>query len=324
MSKHRGTSHKQTLTKTKTQTFHEHLIELKRRFFYVGISVFIFSALAYSVERKLVAILLKPAGGQNFIYTNPGGGIDFLFRVCVYTGIVCSLPVLVYNTLRFIEPVINRPSWRFIILGSIASSLLAILGVMFGYFIGLPNALHFLFHQFTTIQIRPLVTIQSYLGFVMVYMVGSALMFQLPLLLIFFNRIRPLKPKTLIKYERWVVAAAFLIAGLMNPSPNIISLFVVAIPFILMYQVGILIIVTLNKSWKPAEYHNTKLADIKYIERQKKLKLIVALSRSVVSQSATAIYLSKPSTTIDTDNTPLAQRQANYRRDQNLDFAAAN
>jgi sec-independent protein translocase protein TatC len=79
-------------------------------------------------------------------------------------------------------------------------------------------------------------------------MVGSALLFQLPLILVFINRIKPLQPKQLLHYERWVILAAFVMAGLMNPTPNIISQLLVAGPFILMYQVGIGIIAVINRS----------------------------------------------------------------------------
>jgi sec-independent protein translocase protein TatC len=237
---------------TAVQPFIDHAQELRRRVYYIAASIILWGAAIYSVQQQVVNVLLRPAKGQHFIYTTPGGGIDFLFRICVYGGIVLSLPVIIYNSLRFIEPLMNQQSRRFVTMSSLAASALAALGVVFGYYIGLPAALHFLLHQFTTVQIQPLVTIQAYLGFVIVYMFGSALLFQLPLLLIFINRIKPLQPKRLLHYERWVILAAFILAGLMNPSPNIISQLLVAGPFIIAYQVAIVIIAVLNRNRKPA------------------------------------------------------------------------
>jgi sec-independent protein translocase protein TatC len=233
------------------QPFIDHAHELRRRIYYIAASVILWGAAIYSVQQHVVNVLLRPAKGQHFIYTSPGGGIDFLFRICVYGGIVLSLPVIIYNSLRFVEPLMSRPSRRFVALGSLAATGLALVGVVFGYYVGLPAALHFLLHQFTTVQIQPLVTIQAYLGFVIVYMFGSALLFQLPLLLLFINRIKPLKPKRLLHYERWVILAAFVLAGLMNPSPNILSQLLVAGPFIVAYQVAIVLIALLNRNRKP-------------------------------------------------------------------------
>lgn len=232
--------------------FIEHAYELRRRLYYIIISIVVWGAAIYGIQQHVVNALVSPAKGQHFIYTSVGGGVDFLFRICIYGGIILSLPVIVYNILGFIEPIIKHGSRRFIALGSIISGVLAITGMIFGYYIGLPAALHFLLHQFRTVQIQPLVTIQSYLHFVIIYMFGSAMLFQLPLLLIFINRIKPLKPKRLLHYERWVILAAFVLSGLMNPTPNIISQLLVAGPFIVMYQVGILIIALINRPRYPA------------------------------------------------------------------------
>jgi sec-independent protein translocase protein TatC len=235
------------------QPFIEHAYELKRRIFIIAACVFIAGAGIYSVQQHIVALLLKPAHGQNFIYTSPGGGIDFLFKVCIYGGLIICTPIIVYNFLAFLSPLLQHSSRRFIFTISIVSTLLAVVGVIFGYSVGLPAALHFLLHQFKTVQIKPLVTIQSYLSFVMAYIMGSALLFQLPIFLISINRIKPLKPSKLLHYERWVILAAFVLAGLMNPTPNLVSQLLVAGPFILMYQVGIAIIAFVNRSKYPVE-----------------------------------------------------------------------
>jgi sec-independent protein translocase protein TatC len=236
-----------------TATFKEHLHELRRRIIFISLSVLFWTLAAYAIQQKIVHILLKPSHGQSFVYTSPIGGIDFLFRVCLYTGIIFSIPVFIYQVLRYVSPLMKSSSTRFIAGGSFISGLLALAGIIFGYFIGLPTALHFLLHQFQTSQIKPLITVQSYISFVMVYMVGAAFMFQVPLLLIFINRIKPLKPSRLFHYERWVILLAFIISGLMNPTPNILDQLMVAGPIILMYQLGIAIIAWLNRSRWPAE-----------------------------------------------------------------------
>lgn len=233
--------------KTATAPFIEHLHELKRRVFIVALSVLAWSAGAYAIQQRIVRTLLKPSHGQRFVYTSPIGGIDFLFRVCLYTGIIMSIPVIVYQLLRYVAPLMRQDSTRFIAWGSVISGLLAAAGIVFGYFVGLPAALHFLLHQFQTSQIRPLITVQAYMSFVMVYMVGAAAMFQVPLLLIFINRFRRLKPRILFKYERWVILLAFVLSGLMNPTPNILDQLMVAGPIIVMYQLGIGLIALINR-----------------------------------------------------------------------------
>jgi len=229
--------------------FLEHFKELKRRLSIVAVSIVAFGTGAYFVQHTIVGFLLKPAAGQHLIYTTPGGGLDFLFRVCIYTGIVCSLPIIIYQILKYFEPLMGGKSMRFALAGSAISALLAVAGMAFGYYAGLPATLHFLFHQFSTnTEIQPLIAVQSYMGFVTLYMFGAALLFQIPLILLFINRIKRIKPRTLIKGERWFVLAAFILAVIMNPTPNVVDQVMLAGPMILMYQVGIVLIWLANRA----------------------------------------------------------------------------
>jgi sec-independent protein translocase protein TatC len=73
------------------------------------------------------------------------------------------------------------------------------------------------------------------------------MLFQLFLILILINRIKPLQPKKLFKYEKYVIAGAFIVSFLMVPAPNIMNQIVLAVPIIAMYQLAILIIAITNR-----------------------------------------------------------------------------
>ncbi|MCA9327300.1 twin-arginine translocase subunit TatC [Candidatus Saccharibacteria bacterium] len=226
----------------------EHLRELKRRIMYVAVSVVAMSAIVYAFEGKVIDILLRPSHGQHFVYTSPLGGINFIFNVSFVFGIALSIPVIMYQLLKFLQPLIKDATQRFIVIISATSGLLALAGILFGYFAGLPAALHFLLRQqFHNGQVEAMISIQSYFSFVVAYMFGAALMLQLPLLLIIFNRIRPLTPKMMFKYERIVIAFSFIIAFIMNPTPNVIDQMLTVVPVLLSYQVGILVVWLINR-----------------------------------------------------------------------------
>jgi len=251
--------HKPRATTHKSQTrwssavddrrpFNEHLRELRRRGLVVAGSVLVGATGAYFVQQRLVDVLLRPSHGQRFIYTSPGGGISFLFEVCLYAGLVVSLPILVYEVLEFLSPLFDRAVKRFIVQCVAISSVLAGLGVAFGYFLGLPLALHFLGHQFTSHQIVPLLTLSEYLSFVGLYLGGSALLFQVPLVLRIINRVKPLSPRRLLRWERYVIVGAFIVAMLLAPTVNIVDQLVLAVPVIVAYQVGIVAVWLANRS----------------------------------------------------------------------------
>lgn len=270
--------------------FIEHLLELRRRLFYVALSIIIWSSAAYAVEHTIVRLLLAPANGQKFVYTTVGGGIDFLFRVCLYTGIVLSVPVIIYQILRYVEPLIGKHSSRFIVLASITSGILAIAGVLFGYFLGLPAALQFLLNQFHSSEISALITIQAYLSFVILYLAGSALMFQVPLIIFIINRIKPIKLRTLFKYERWVILISFIVAAAINPSPRIYDMTILAVPMIMSYQVGIALVWYTNSHSKQNPKIQALLARDAALreERQSRLKNAVTAPPVKTVKTATS------------------------------------
>lgn len=176
------------------------------------------------------------------------GGINFLFNVCFYFGIALSVPVIIYNLLKFLQPVMRGTTQKFIVMTSIASGIIGIGGILFGYFAGLPAALHFLLkQQFHNGQVEAMISIESYFSFVVAYMFGAALMFQLPLLLIIINRIKPLTPQKMFKYERGVILFSFISAFIMNPTPNVVDQMLTVIPVLISYQLGILIVWLINK-----------------------------------------------------------------------------
>lgn len=227
--------------------FIEHVYELRRRLMYVALSIIAFGTIAYLCQQPVIKFLLAPAHGQQFIYTSPGGGINFLFQICTYAGILASIPVIMYQLLGFFEPLLNRHIKQFIVRSSFFSAALAICGLCFGYFIGLPAALHFLSNQFLNQQIQALFTLQEYMSFVTIYLVGSALLFQIPLIMLFINRIKPLKPQKLLGFERYVIVLAFIAAALITPTPDIMNQTIIAGPIIIIYQLGIVLVWGYNR-----------------------------------------------------------------------------
>ena len=218
--------------------------------YWVALSVLFFGAVGYSIQQQLVSFLLKPSHGQKFIYTSPIGGLNFLFQVCIYFGLALSIPVMVYQLLKYLEPLIHGRTRSLVVRYSVVSGLLAAYGGAFGYFLGLPVALRFLSHQFTSSQIKPLLTIQEYMSFVTIYLVGSALLFQLPIIILFINRIKPLSPKKLLGFERYMVLLAFIAAAIMTPTTDIFDQLIFALPIMLMYQIAVVLVYLKNRRKK--------------------------------------------------------------------------
>lgn len=222
-------------------TLRDHLAELRGRLFWVTAAFVAASALAYPNFDVIMSLLVRPLGDHQLYYMTPAGGLSFIIKVCLYVGIVAVLPAVVYHLGRFASPVMQRTRLRTVILYTATSSMLAMAGMAFAYLVSLPAALNFL-TGITLAQVSDLLTIDSYLSFVMAYLIAGALLFQLPLLMLIVNRVTPLKPGRLLSFQRYIVVGSFVVAAILSPTPDVVNQAIMAVPMILMYQVGIMAI----------------------------------------------------------------------------------
>jgi hypothetical protein len=118
---------------------------------------------------------------------------------------------------------------------------LAVAGGSFAYFASLPAALHFL-TGLNIHNVSAMLTVDSYLAFVITYVLGAAALFQIPLVLMIINTIKPIPPKKLLSFERFVVLGAFIVAAMISPTPDITNQAILAVPIILMYQAGVALV----------------------------------------------------------------------------------
>lgn len=221
-----------------TQPFAEHIRELRSRLFWVVAAFIVSSAVAYQFRDALVAAVLAPLGHEKLIYLTPGGGFSFIFQVTMYAGLLVTAPFLVHQLYRFVAPALPSQARRHTAVVFLASCGLMLAGAAFGYLVAVPAALTFL-TTFAGDYVTASLTADSYLSFVIGYVVGLGLLFQLPLLLLFWHWIKPLTPGGLLNSERYVIILAFVSAALITPTPDVVNQTMIALPILLIYQVGV-------------------------------------------------------------------------------------
>lgn len=227
-------------------TFGEHVKELRTRLMWVGLVFLVLSSVAYYFRAPLIEIVRRPLGNQQLVYLTPAGGFSFIFSVTMYAAMVVTAPFLVYQIYRFVKPALPKRARRYSIQVFTAAVVLMLTGVLFGYFFAVPAALKFL-TTFAGDVVAPNLTADSYLNFFMAYIAGLGILFQLPLLLIFWNWISPLKPGQLLKSQRFVIAGSFVAAALITPTPDAFNQCMVAAPIIVVYQLGAVTVYMTNK-----------------------------------------------------------------------------
>ncbi len=248
------TSHEVVIPQPAPATFHDHFMELKGRLFWVAVYFAIFSGLVYPYFAQVSALLMAPLGGEQLYYTTPSGGLSFIIKVCMFVGLIATMPVAIYHIYQFIRPVMGKSRSHSVASYTIVSFLLALAGVTFAYLVSLPAALHFL-TNFNISGVSPLLAIDSYLSFITAYLVAGALLFQLPLLMLMIDGVTPLKPMKLMSYQRQMIVGSFVVAAVLSPTPDVINQSLLAAPIVVMYQVGVVIIA--YRRYKASKVNNT-------------------------------------------------------------------
>lgn len=238
-----------------SKSFSDHIGELRRRSFLVALAFIIASSLAYNYRDLLVDLIMKPLGDEKLIYLTPGGGFNFIFQVTLYAGLLAAAPMLIYQLYGFIRPALPSRAQRSAGKVVAAAFILMMCGVAFGYFVAVPSALNFL-STFAGTDVAPSLTADSYLGFFLAYIAGLGVLFQLPLLLLFFHWIHPMTPGKLLKSEKFVILFAFVASAMITPTPDVLNQSMIAIPLIAIYQLGVVVVlISVYKDHKKHKKH---------------------------------------------------------------------
>ena len=230
--------------KRKNMHFLDHLEELRWRIVKALIGVVvaaIFCALIahWLVEDVLLAPVLNVSPALAIINLKPYGKVLVYMQVVLLGGFILSVPIILYQFWKFIEPGLFPHERRYIFWIVAFSSLCFFLGVAFSYFIMLPITLQF-FAGFGTTAIENTIAISEYMGFVLRMMIAAGIVFEMPMVAYFLSRLGILTPAFMRHYRRHAYTVLLIIAAFITPA-DIVSMAILAIPLLLLYEFSIFI-----------------------------------------------------------------------------------
>jgi sec-independent protein translocase protein TatC len=161
-------------------------------------------------------------------------------------GLVIAFPYVTWELWRFIKPGL-QVSERKYSKGAVGSvSLLFFLGISFGYFVIAPWMVYFLANYSISDMIVNEFDITSYVSTVVMLVLGSGLLFQLPVVVFFLTKIGIVTPDFLRKYRKHSIVIILIAAAILTP-PDPLSQTLIAIPLYLLFEISILISATVAK-----------------------------------------------------------------------------
>ncbi len=227
-------------------TFSGHVQELRRRLTWPALLLLVGAGVAYMFHDQLIVFMTAPLN-QQLYYTTPAGGFNFIMKICFILGITLAIPALIYNIISFIEPAVGKKiTRRLITMVTLLSLTLGVAGAAFAYFGALPMSLHF-FQGVEITGVNPLISADDYLNFALACILTFILLFQLPLLILFINHIKPMSPRKLLKYERHVIVGSLALALVLPFTYDPLTQFLIALPIILLYNLSVFFVYLANR-----------------------------------------------------------------------------
>ena len=158
----------------------------------------------------------------------------------IIAGMIMSSPVIFYEFWRFIKPALYDKEKRHASGAVFYTSILFMLGVLFGYFLIVPLSIQFLGTYSISEQITNQINTRSYIGIVTSISLASGVVFLLPIFSYFLSKVGILTPSFMKTYRRHAYVVMLLLSAIITP-PDIFSQIMVCVPLIFLYEIGIMI-----------------------------------------------------------------------------------
>ena len=227
----------------------DHLEELRWRILKSLASIIIMSILTFNFANYLVEILIKPAtqinSDLNLQVLTIQGMFLLKWNLSIICGIILSLPVITVQMWKFLSPGLYNKEKKILVPLILTAFICFILGGIFSYKVILPFSLDF-FASMITADIQNNFSINYYFSFVLTLMIGAGLIFELPVASFLFSSIGIINPEFLRTYRREAIAVTIILSAIITP-PDPISLIIMSIPILVLYEISIAVSWFANK-----------------------------------------------------------------------------
>ena len=228
-------------------TLVEHLEELRERLFVCIGAVLVGFIAAYVFHRHLIDLLTHALPRNHRHLTTLTIGEPFMTSlwVSLYAGFLVALPVIIWQAWSFFMPAFDAAHERMLRIFVVISTLLLIVGVVFGYYLALPAAAHFL-TNYDNSQYTVLIRARDYIGFAAKVLVAMGVVFELPLFVVGLTRIGILTTRQLQRSRR-VGYFVVCCVGVALPGVDPVTTTLETIPLLVLYEASIWVCVLLDR-----------------------------------------------------------------------------
>ena len=237
-------------------SFWDHLDELRSRIIRVLLIIVVSTVVAFLLKEPLFNVVLAPRSSEFVSYRllgvsafsihliNTGLTEQFMvhMRTSLYIWVLLASPYIIYEMFRFVSPGLydNERRYALWIVGS--AYVMFILGTLLNYFLVFPLTVRFLGTYQVNADVTNMLTLQSYIDTLISMSFLMGVLFELPVVCWLLGRMGIINAQMMGAYRRHAIVAILVLAAIVTPTTDVFTLFVVALPIWILYELSVLIV----------------------------------------------------------------------------------
>ena len=244
------------MSDTTPMTFWDHLDELRSVIIRTVVVTVVVAAVAFCLKEQLFEIVLAPRTSDFITYRlfgvepfsihlmNTGLTEQFMthLKTAMYAGLLVASPYITYLLFRFVSPALYDNERKYATLLCTSGYLMFMLGTLLNYFLIFPLTVKFLGTYQVSPDVANMLTLQSYMDTLLMMNLIMGIVFELPVVSWILGRMGLVNAQMMQSMRRHAIVAILVIAAIITPTTDAFTLFIVALPIWLLYEVSILIV----------------------------------------------------------------------------------
>ena len=236
-----------------TLTFWDHLDELRAVLIRILVITAIAAVAAFCLKEELFAVVLAPRSSDFITYRmmgvepfcinlmNTGLTEQFMIhlRTALYAGVLVALPYILYQLFRFVSPALYDHERRYATLLVGSGYMMFMMGTLLNYLLIFPRTVKFLGTYQVSPDVANMLTIQSYIDTLLMMNFVMGIVFELPVVCWLLGKMGLVTAQIMSQWRRHAVVVILIVAAIITPTTDAFTLFLVALPIWLLYEMSI-------------------------------------------------------------------------------------
>lgn len=244
------------MSDTPSMTFWDHLDELRGVLIRMLVVAAVGAVVAFCLKDELFAIVLAPRSSDFITYRlmgvepfsihlmNIGLTEQFMIhlKTAFYAGILLTSPYIIYQLFRFVSPALYDNERKYATLLCTSGYLMFMLGTALNYLLIFPLTVKFLGTYQVSPDVANMLTLQSYIDTLLMMNLVMGIVFELPVVSWILGKIGLINATMMQSMRKHAVVAILVVAAIITPTTDAFTLFVVALPIWVLYELSIVIV----------------------------------------------------------------------------------